>query len=456
VIFLSMTFAIQYLSTLGLVIRGPVRVARRSINGSGRNRCLNKKHASMTLMLSKLSLLSSQEALLLLRMSLFAPRIIYLFRTTPCFTKKEFLDSLDNLLRDTLESILNLRLTERLFSKATLPISAGGLGVRSASEVALPCYLSSLAASVDMVHQILPCNLHASFSESQSSLQTLLPSNLEPEFDFKSQSEIDKLFWSSRKSSLLESCETVLERAVMLSAEENLGFKWLQVIPNTNTNTALDNTTFRIAVGLRLHADICKNHVCRLCKQVIDSKGVHALSCDFSKGRVPRHAQLNSEICKAFSTIKIPCIREPLGTHPNPNLRPDGASIVPWKNGKFIAWDVTVADTLAPSYRNGTSNRPGYGADIRKRDKFTKYRDLSPQYDFQALGFETMGGLGRGAESIIGELSRQLRDHTAEPRAGDYLLQRLSLIIARSNAVSVLGSLIDDNGYRLDDHPWIA
>ena len=267
--------------------------------------------------------------------------------------KDHYLSHRDDLLRETLETTINLRLTDRLFSKVTLPIPAGGLGVRSASELAFPCYLSSLAASEDMVKQILPERLHESYcehlSESRDRLRSLLSTELEADFNFRSQSEIDKLFWSSRQQALVDTCESEHEKATLLSAREKLGFKWLQVIPNTNTNTVLDNTTFRLAVGLRLCADICNDHTCHLCKQVVvNTKGIHAFSCEFSKGRIPRHAQLNSEICKAFSTIKIPCIREPLGTNTNPNLRPDGASIVPWKNGRFIAWVLTVADTLAP------------------------------------------------------------------------------------------------------------
>ena len=75
----------------------------------------------------------------------------------------------------------------------------------------------------------------------------------------------------------------------------------------------------------------------------------------------------------------VPIQNEPSGTHLDPNLCPDGISIVPWKHGKFLAWDVTVADTLAPTYLGTTNLRAGAAAGRLEGQKKLKYKDLLPQ-----------------------------------------------------------------------------
>ena len=41
---------------------------------------------------------------------------------------------------------------------------------------------------------------------------------------------------------------------------------------------------------------------------------------------------------------------EPSGLYRSDGRRPDGASIVPWKEGRILVWDATCPDPLAPSY----------------------------------------------------------------------------------------------------------
>ena len=135
--------------------------------------------------------------------------------------------------------------------------------------------------------------------------------------------------------------------------------------------------------------------------------------------------------------------REPSGTHLNPLLRPDGISLVPWENGKFLAWDVTVADTVAPSYLTSSTPQPGHAASILEARKRLKYKDMLPQYTFQPIGLETLGGVGPSARQLLSKVAKRMRDCELEPRAFDYFLQRISLIIVRSNAIYVLGAMSD-------------
>ena len=127
-----------------------------------------------------------------------------------------------------------------------------------------------------------------------------------------------------------------------------------------------------------------------------------------------------------------PSTREPSGTHLDHTLRPDGTTILPWSHGKFLAWDATVVDTLAPSYLKNTQLRAGAadaGQESRKRHK---YRDILPEYIFCPIGFETLGPMGPGARYFYQQLSRRL-DQASVPAGGDSrefmnLMQRLSVI----------------------------
>ena len=55
---------------------------------------------------------------------------------------------------------------------------------------------------------------------------------------------------------------------------------------------------------------------------------------------------------------------------------PDGMTLVPWRFGKPLTWDVTVAHTLAESYVSGTSRSAGAAAELAASRKSAKYGDL--------------------------------------------------------------------------------
>ena len=52
----------------------------------------------------------------------------------------------------------------------------------------------------------------------------------------------------------------------------------------------------------------------------------------------------------AFSAAAIPVNKEPSGLAHKDEKRPDGRTLIPWRGGKPLAWDVTVCTTVADSY----------------------------------------------------------------------------------------------------------
>ena len=84
------------------------------------------------------------------------PKLTYALRTAPCFTKPNILNSYDLVIKEALQSILNTSLSEEAcWAQSTLPVKQGGLGIRLASDIALPAYLSSVCASRGITFSLL-------------------------------------------------------------------------------------------------------------------------------------------------------------------------------------------------------------------------------------------------------------------------------------------------------------
>ena len=215
---------------------------------------------------------------------------------------------------------------------------------------------------------------------------------------------------------------------------------WLQALPSSNIGTLLDRTTFRIATCIRLGAPCNAAHLCH-CGSAADRFGHHGLSCIRSAGRIPRHAALNDIIRRAFTTSGTPSVLEPNGLARDDGKRPDGMTLISWKQGRPIVWDATCVATLAPSHLPGTAIKVGSAAASAEAAKRRKYASLSGECIFAPFGVETLGPWGPGAHTLFRELSERLVEVSHDRRAGTYLAQRISIAIQRGNAASILGTL---------------
>jgi hypothetical protein len=136
---------------------------------------------------------------------------------------------------------------------------------------------------------------------------------------------------------------------------------WLKALPFSNLGTLLDSQTLRIVVALRIGSEICRPHIC-ICGSQVD-KCHHGLSCLKSSGRIPRHsAFLNDILKRTVSSVNIPCIIEPHGLLREDGKRPDEITLIPWKRGRTLVWDVTCVDTLAATHLDGCSRKSGSAA----------------------------------------------------------------------------------------------
>ena len=152
---------------------------------------------------------------------------------------------------------------------------------------------------------------------------------------------------------------------------------WLNAFPISALGLRLDDNEVQIAIILCLGLPVCSPHMCIGCGAAVDERGLHSLSCHFSKGRHSRHAALNDLVKRSLDSAKIPSHMEPTGLYRTDGKKPNGATVVPWKGGKVMVWDVTCADTLAPSHRQLASREARAVAASAEQCKKSKSPTLS-------------------------------------------------------------------------------
>jgi hypothetical protein len=155
---------------------------------------------------------------------------------------------------------------------------------------------------------------------------------------------------------------------------------------------------------------------------------------------VTRHNFLNDVIWRSLVKAGVPSIKETSGLLRSDGKRPDGLTQIPWEAGKCVTWDVTVTDTLAASNLLNSTSAAGASAEFAAERKMLKYAELSAQYSFVPLAFETFGPLNALGADFVRAIGRRTRVSTGDIRETAFLWQRLSMAVQRFNAVCLLGT----------------
>ena len=262
----------------------------------------------------------------------------------------------DLTMRSALSAILNTQLDDTAWQQASLPIKSGGLGVRSAVQLSASAFLASVHGADALVSRIVlgSCLLSQDplVIRATQLWNGLVGANvlLAPSGSPSLQKSWDAPIVTAWYERVLTSAPDDYSKARLRAVASPHSGDWLKAIPAANLGLRMDNESVRIAVGLRLGTNLCAPFICA-CGSQVDACGSHGLSCVKSAGRQLRHSLVNNEVLKAFSRAGIPATREPTGLIPASALRPDGATVIPWSQGRCLAWDVTCPDTrcLAPS-----------------------------------------------------------------------------------------------------------
>ena len=94
-------------------------------------------------MSERLTFIDTHDAIFLLRNCYAIPRLTYFMRSAPCFKTMATLRLYDQELKRCLKEVLNTDLSDLAWDQSSLPVKQGGLGIRKASDLALPAFLSS-------------------------------------------------------------------------------------------------------------------------------------------------------------------------------------------------------------------------------------------------------------------------------------------------------------------------
>jgi hypothetical protein len=414
------------------LFRGPVQ------DGFWDERC-----ADLCRAVDRLCLIESQDALILLRASFSAPRVQHLLRCSPCVDHPS-LATFDTILRSALDRITNVKVSDTQWIQATMPIKDGGLGIRRVASLALPAYLASAASTLSLQEDILrasttsPDQLLKTYEASWTATHGTPPAGT---LAFK-QAAWDRPGVVADRTMVEAGLTDPRLKASYLAAAAPHSGDWLSALPITSCGLRLDDEAVRVAVALRLGLDLCVPHDCR-CGTRVDTWGIHATTCKRAPGRMRRHQALNDIVTRAFSSAGVPAMKEPSCICRSDGKRPDGLTLIPWKGGKPLTWDVTVASTLAQSYIRASAGSAGAASELAAERKRSKYADIPASYTFQPIAMETLGAFEPSAVDFLNDLGRRITSVTGEQREATYLFQRISVTLQRFNAVLLRDTFVE-------------
>ncbi|HSN23077.1 MAG TPA: hypothetical protein VLS45_02715, partial [Methylomicrobium sp.] len=387
----------------------------------------------------RLSNLTSHDALLL-KNCLGGPKLLHILRTAPC-CNHPFLTQFDNLLRSALSHICNLTFTDDQWKQASLPVRNGGLGVRSVAQLASSAFLASAASTLPLQSRILR-NFHLDAEDNFPSVNTWKSLSNCSSFDdvpTMSQKALDTMVANNAFNELLSQQTDPYHQARLLAASAAHSGDWIHALPITACGLRLNDEEVRIAAGMRLGVELCQPHQCP-CGAMVDARATHAFACKRNPGRSQRHHFINDLIYRAMSRAQIPSTKEPHGLSRTDGKRPDGMSLIPWRDGRCVTWDVTIIDTTAQSYLTSTARCAASAAELAAKRKESKYAVISSTHHFCPIALETMGPINSLGTEFISELGRRISRITDDARETAFFFQRLSVAVQRFNSVCFISS----------------
>jgi len=144
-------------------------------------------------------------------------------------------------------------------------------------------------------------------------------------------------------------------------------------------------------------------------------------SCTVHKqapGRTVRHHHLTDVIARPLASAGVPVSKKPSGLSRLDGKRPDGLTLIPWRAGRSLIWNVTVLCTTADFYLEACSREAGAAAELAASNKVVKYAGLSSQGEFVPIAAESHGPINRDALQFLSELgSWRLVETTGDVRA---------------------------------------
>ena len=236
--------------------------------GAAMNSVLEKKLCDFKRASDRLQMISSHDALILMRASCSAPRLMHLLRSSPC-AGHNTLPIIDNTLRSCLINITNVNINDEQWLQASLPVRAGGLGIRSVAAISSSAFLASVSSTRQFQTQLLA---NISFDALDNNFDNMCliyrteseTAQLPMGNQAMKQRSWDQAVVEKSYQKLMASQTTEYHKARLLAASAAHSGDWLHALPISSCGLRLDDESVRVAVGLRLGASLCDPHYCLL------------------------------------------------------------------------------------------------------------------------------------------------------------------------------------------------
>jgi hypothetical protein len=397
---------------------------------------LTRRTSSLIAVSERLATIDRHDALTLLRISLGHPRAVYELRAGASFRDPRALDAYDASLRHTCEKALNISLDDRAWRQCSLPPRLGGIGIRAPSSLALPAFLSSVAATDQLASQVArgaPDPIVGDAHDTWRSLAGIDGPAGPPQASHSWQRPLDAAqhgrvladLASPRDVARLHSVSTPESAAVFLG------------LPCSRDGTRLSDIELPVAISLRLGLPVATPGTC-VCLEHSDELGDHALSCNRGVERHRRHAEVNSRIRELLDQAGFPAVLEPVGLTGQDSRRFDGVTVAAFERGRPMAWDATVTHTCAHSHLHASAVAARASAAAAESRKAVKYADLGGRFDFCPVGIESLGAFGPQALELAEALATRLQAQTGERGARARIFRKLGVAVQAGNARRII------------------
>ena len=177
------------------------------------------------------------------------PKLLYFLRTSTCLNHPAFLEKYDKTVRDGLSKVCYVNFDDISSTQLALPAEMGGLGISSASLLALPAFVASAFGACDFLTTIFSEPFEdVSFTKALEKWLSLTNEQESP-LDGTQKNWTQPVFVKTAQGLISRMDD---QRSKIFNAHQGkLGSQWLNFVLCKNLGLKLDDQQLRISIGLR-------------------------------------------------------------------------------------------------------------------------------------------------------------------------------------------------------------
>ena len=359
----------------------------------------------------------------------------------------DILQDFDMAVKESVEEVMGTPLPPHQWDQACLPISLGGLGLRSAVSHGAAAYIASVGDSELLVQDIRGHHQGVDGERALTSLNLHLGQVLSiEEARALSQKALSGLIDCEAASRLKEAATGTRDKARLNCVSRQGAGDWLSALPSKALGLHLRKSEFILALRYRLGLPVfLQEGECPMprCRGHGDKYGDHAISCAIGGERIAKHNHVRDALFQAAAQAALGPQKEPPGLLPGSDDRPADILLPIWSQGKDTALDITVVNPLQGALIDQVAQDGEAGVRHAFNAKMAKYDDrcAAEAISFIPMAVDTYGGWHGAALHVITKLGRQLARQLGkeEEEVTRQLRQRLSVLLTRDN-MAMLGS----------------